>query len=210
MRDKHTNRWRKLMLLGIVVVNLCLYGAVFLMSKQVWPSKSAPELTAGQALELPAAYEQAQALALSWQPDAQLTGATTSWQLAAGDRLTLNRSAWSFSFYSPATRQIQVVTVDQNGAQAGRRQSVAIAPQHVKPDWSLGSDSMLLTFLSYGGQDFIGAHPAANVHLQLKGEAGRSIWYITAVDPASRQSLMVGIDAHSRQVVLSKVDKGGG
>jgi hypothetical protein len=194
------SRRQKLMLLGVVVINLCLYGMVFLMRGQGGPARNEPWSVVGKPLELQAAYEQA--LALSWQSDAQLVGATTSWQLAAGDRLTLHRPAWSFSFYSPAARQVQTVIVDQHGAQAGHRQSVSVAPQRAAPDWRLDSDDLLLTFLSYGGEDFISAHPSANVHLQLKGEeTGRSTWYIIAVDPVARQSLIVGVDARSREIV---------
>ena len=199
-----SGRWQKLMLMGILVVNLCLYGMVFVWARAGRSSSKAPQLTAGESLELSDAHRQSLALALSWQPDAQLVGATASWQLAAGERLTLGRPAWSFSFYSPSTRQIQVVTVDQSGAQAGPRQRVDTAPQHVSLDWSLDGDDLLLTFLSHGGKEFIGAHPKANIHLQLKGENKvRSTWYVIAVDPAARQSLIVGIDALSRQVVTS-------
>jgi hypothetical protein len=199
------SRWQKLMLLGMVAVNLCLFGAMFLISREGGTAPSEPELTVAEPLEFQTAYQQALALASGWQPDVQLVGATTSWQLASGDRLTLHRQAWSFSFYSPVTRRIQMVTVDRNGARAGRQQSVSVAPRTVEPDWQLDSDDLLLTFLGYGGADFIGAHPSANVHLQLKGEGtGRSIWFITAVDPATRQTLVVPVDAHSRTVVLSE------
>jgi hypothetical protein len=79
------------------------------------------------------------------------------------------------------------------------------------PDWDLGSDELLLTFLSLGGREFISHHPRANVHLQLKGEDGRqAVWYVTAVDPVVSESLTVGIDAISRQVVVSDGSTGGG
>jgi hypothetical protein len=199
-----SGRWQKLMLVGILVVNLCLYGMVFVWARGGRSSSKAPQLTAGESLELSEAHRQSLALALSWQPDVQLVGATASWQLASGERLTLSRPAWSFSFYSPSTRQIQIVTVDRNGAQAGPLQRVDTAPQYVSLDWNLDGDDLLLTFLSHGGNEFIGAHPKANIHLQLKGEdQARSTWYVIAVDPAARQSLIVGIDALSRQVVMS-------
>jgi hypothetical protein len=199
------------MIVGVFLVNLCLYGGMFLLANGVSATTSAPKLTTGQKLELRAAHAQALAVALSWQPDAELVGATTSWRLAGGDRLTLHRPAWSFSFYSPAARQVQVVTVNQQGAQAGPQQAVDMPPQRAGLDWHLDSDDLLLTFLSYGGQAFINAHPSANIHVQLKGEGiGRSTWYITAIDPVTRQSLLVGVDALSRQVVLNATDKGGG
>lgn len=201
--------WQKLLLLGLVVVNLGLYGAVILFARGTPSASDAPRLTVGESLDLSTAHEQSLALALSLLPDAQLVGATGSWQLASGDQLTWQRPAWSFSFYSPSTRWLQVVTVDQRGAQAGPRQRVDVAPHHAMLDWSLESDDLLLTFLSHGGEEFIGAHPEANIHMQLKGEdIARSVWYIAAIDPVARQSFVVGVDALSREVV--QVDEGGG
>jgi hypothetical protein len=127
--------------------------------------------------------------------------------VANGERLTLQRSAWSFQFFSPYTGRIQMVNVDGQGAQAGPQQVVRIAPVQVVPDWGVDSDELVLTFLSYGGKGFIGAHPRANVHLQLKaGEDARPMWYVTAVDPVLREAHMVSIDARTRQVVMTEVD----
>lgn len=205
------SRQQVLILLGLALVNLCLYGGIWLSSQRSTPVRRPPALMAVEPLELRAAYEQAQALALAWQLDAQLSGVTTSWQLSSGDQLTMHRPAWSFSFYSPGARQVQVVAVDQRGAQAALQGPVDVAPQHVEPDWNLDSQDLLVTFLSYGGEAFLSAHPRANIHLQLKGEgAGRSIWYVTAVDPVARQTVIVGVDARSRQVVLTKTSNGGG
>jgi len=192
-------------------VNLCLYSGLFLLGHNEPAASAPPRLSVGAAIELQEAYKQALALALAWQPDVQLFGVTTAWQLASGDQLTLGRPAWSFSFYSPATRQAQTVIVDGNDAQAGRQQTLATAPQHVVPDWSLGSDELLLTFLSYGGEAFIGHHPQANIHLALTREKdGHAIWYITAVDPVTRQTLMVGLDAQTREIVVNTGNAGGG
>jgi hypothetical protein len=131
--------------------------------------------------------------------------------LASGDRLTLHRPAWSFSFYSSLARRIQIVIVDARGAQAGPQQSALKAPQSVVADWDLDSSDLLLTWLSYGGEAFVSAHPSANIHLQLRaGDAERSIWYIIGVDPVRHGSLVVGVDAQSRQVVLSETNGGEG
>ena len=205
------NSGKRLLYIIIIVVNVGLYGAVYVLSQQWSAARNEPRVVAStQTLTLGAAYRQALTLALGWQPDVQLSGATTTWALANGDRLTLSRSAWSFNFYSPAARQIQVVTVDRTGTQAGRRRSVSDAPQPVSSDWNLDSDDLLLTFLSYGGQAFLGDHPGANVHVWLEAkEDGRSVWYMTAVDPVTRQSLFIGMDARSRQIVMSENEKGG-
>ena len=206
------SRMQVLMVLGLVAINLFIYGAMWLLDRgtDTDPVNKPPAVVVGEPLELHGSYEKALALASSWQSDAQLVGATTAWQMAAGDQLSLRRPSWSFSFYSPAARQVKLVTVDQQGAQGGRQQPSATAPQGVNPDWRMGSEDLLLTFLSYGGQAFIDEHPNANIHFQLKTDgAERSIWYITCLDPVARQSLLVGVDAHSRQVILNETAGGG-
>lgn len=198
-----------LILLGLVLINLVIFGAMWLMSQGTDSVSRSPVLTMGEPLELHGSFEKAMALASNWHADAQLVGATTSWQMASGDQLTLHRPAWSFSFYSPAARQVKVVIVDERGAQGGRQQPTVTAPQSVNSDWSMGSDDLLLTFLSYGGQTFIDEHPNSNIHFQLKtDDAKRSIWYITCLDPVARQSLLMGVDALSRQVILNETAGG--
>jgi hypothetical protein len=199
-------RWQvwTLMILALLVVGI--YGALGLIFTR-HPDVPLPTVQAATTDEATLTLQRAQQQALleagSWQPDAQLVGATTSWRLTAGDRLTLSRPAWSFSFYSPAASQVQIVTVTQEGAQAGRTTPVNVAPVPVEANWSLDSSDLLLTFMACGGEDFLKSHSHVNIHFQLKSEdAGQSIWYMTAIDPVAQQSLTVGMDALSRQVVV--------
>jgi hypothetical protein len=68
----------------------------------------------------------------------------------------------------------------------------------------LTSDDLLLIFMAYGGEDFVCEHTRADLHLRLARQDGdRPVWYLSAVDPETRQSLVVGVDALSRQVVLT-------
>jgi hypothetical protein len=190
-------------IVGLLLVNLCLYGAFAALASCVRrsPSEPAPGVQGGRRLDLQTAHDQAQALAADWHADAELVGVTTSWQMAAGDRLTLYRPAWSFSFYAPGAKQSLVVTVDGAGAQAGRQVSMPSAPSRVEADWQMDSDELLLTLMAHGGEDFFKEHSQVNIHAQLKAqEAGRSLWYLTALDPVTRQSLTVTVDARTRQV----------
>lgn len=208
-KRKKRSRRKRVIVLGLVVINLAVFAALGMLATAPIPGAAPRVVSAGAALELQDAYQQALTFAWAWQADAYVTGVTTSWHLAAGDALTLERPAWSFRFYSPAMAQVQIVTVDGRGAQAGPLQPVRSAPQNVNPDWGLDSDDLLLIFMSYGGQAFMSAHPAANIHAQLKAEGpSRFTWYITAIDPASRQSLLVAVDALTRQVVLGEPNEG--
>jgi hypothetical protein len=86
-----------------------------------------------------------------------------------------------------------------------RQVSVSKAPVPVKADWSLGSDELLYTFMAHGGEAFVREHAHVNLHFYLSGQdAGRPIWYLSAIAPEARQSFVVGVDALSRQVILTR------
>jgi hypothetical protein len=95
------------------------------------------------------------------------------------------------------------MTVDRAGAQLVRRVPVRKAPVSVEADWSLGSEELLITFLAYGGEEFIREHAHANLHFRLSGQEGeRPTWYLSAIDPVARESFVVRVDALSRQASL--------
>lgn len=215
---KRFSRGQLNVLAALVIVTLGVYGAlaVFFARQKPVPTSIAVEPAGEGRLELGVAHEKAQAWAVGWQSDAQLVGAVTRWQLTGGDRLTSYWPSWSFSFYSPAAGQVQTLTVDQAGAQPVRQVSVGKAPVPVKADWSLDSDDLLSTFMAHGGDQFIREHAHVNLHLCLSGQdvgrpadtvrpadALRPIWYLSAIDPEARRSFVVGVDALSRQVVLT-------
>ena len=190
---------------GMCLVVILLYvvlGSLLLTKTGEAPAAVQVAQLARTSLSLQGAQQAAQDVAQSWQPDALLVGATTSWQLAAGERLTLSRTAWSFSFYSPLANKVQVVVADSDGAALLRRTRVNTAPQPVQADWSLDSDGLLLTFMANGGEEFLKFHSFANIHAQLKAvDAGRAVWILSAVDPVARESFTVSVDALSRQIV---------
>jgi hypothetical protein len=200
------SRGQLTVLVALVIVTLGIYGALtaFFARQKLVPTSIAVEPARDGRLELGVAHEKAQTWAVGWRSDAQLVGAVARWQLAGGDRLTPYRPSWSFSFYSPAAGQVQTITVDQAGAQPVRRVPVSKAPVPVEADWSLDGDDLLSTFMAYGGNEFMREHAHVNLHFRLSGQdAGRPIWYLSAIDPEARQSFVVGVDALSRQVVLT-------
>jgi len=197
-------RKQVLLLTGMGAAILVIYfalGALLLTRK---PAAGAVEFAqAAEPKVLATAYQQAADLAAGWQADAQLVSAGTSWQLASGDRLTLHRPTWTFSYYSPSAGQVQMITAGGEGAELSRRTRADKAPAPVTADWSLDSDDLLLTFMANGGEAFLKGHSFVNIHAQLRAdETGRSIWYLSAVDPVARESLTVGIDALSRQIIV--------
>lgn len=200
-------RQRVWLLIGLGVVVAFVYGvlAAALLGRRGRPVPTAPVTGMREALALSAAHEQALALAASWQADAQLVGVTTSWLLAAGDRLTMYRPAWSFRFFSAAAGQVQILTVNERGAQALQQIPIRGSPAAVEADWSLGSEDLMMTFLASGGEAFLQSHGQANIHFSLERDGeGRSMWSLIALDPAARESLIVGVDALSHEVVFVK------
>jgi len=201
-------------LLLLLAFNAVLIGGAAIINQRNKSARSSipPEKSIAMApsFSLRDAYGRAQQQALDWQPDIYLVSVTTSWRLGEQDDLTLYQSTWTFNFYSPKIAQLQTIVVDQQSAQPGRTRSVAAPPHRVEADWSVNSDDLLLTFLGYGGDEFVGNHSNVNIHIQLKGDdTGRSIWYVSALDPVARQSIIVAIDANSREVIFSDTNTGG-
>ncbi len=192
---------------ALIALNLCVYGvlAFFFFSPRARPEPITPVIESDPQLTLQQAHDQAISLALQWQADAQLVGVSTSWQLAGGDRLTLYRPTWSFSFFSPAQQQMQWIVVDRQSSYVVRTWAARAADLPVKADWSMDSNDLLLTFLAAGGDDFLKSHSLVNIHMHLQQDPNqdqnRSIWSITALDPQKQQSFTLHIDAISRAIL---------
>jgi hypothetical protein len=194
-------------LIGLGVVVAFVYGvlAAALLGRRGRPAPTTQVSAMREPLALSAAHERARATATTWKPDAQLVGVGTSWLLAAGDRLTMYRPAWTFRFHSPAADQIQILTVNERGAQALQQIPSRGSPAPVEADWTLGSEELMMTFLATGGEAFLQEHGQANIHFTLeRDQEGRSMWSLIALDPVARESLIVGVDALSREVVFVK------
>jgi hypothetical protein len=178
-----------------VLIALALRGRGAASSGPVQPAGPAP-------VALSEAQARAREWAAGWQADAQLVGVTGGWQLDGVDGARLYPSAWTFSYYSAGAGSVQIVTVEQDGTSALRQMPVPQRPVPVEADWGFVSEDMLLTFMAHGGQGFLDDHPQASLRAQLSGrEGGRSIWYLSAIDPAAGASLQVQIDALSREVL---------
>ena len=58
------------------------------------------------------AYAAAQNTAVAWQPDAQLFNAQATWpQGSTADELRQGKTSWGFTFYSPATASMALISV---------------------------------------------------------------------------------------------------
>jgi hypothetical protein len=148
---------------------------------------------------------------LRWQPDAHLVGAVARQQLREGAPTAPGALSWSFSFYSPAAGQAQIITANPAGVQPVRQVPVGKAPVPVETGWSLGREELLSIFEAHGGDEFVRGRPHVNLHFRLSGadrgrpaDTGRPVWTVSAIDPEARQSFSVAVDALSREVLLAE------
>jgi hypothetical protein len=150
-------------------------------------------------------YPAAEALALTWQPDAQLASTTATWPETAAD-LVGEPTDWVFRFYSPAQQGYYFVTVQPDGQAHGieHAQKVDLPPPTIPVDaWRVDSVEALATWLDHGGGAMLGTRPGIEVSAQLNvpAEGGEPTWAVVGFDPGSDDFLTVMIHADSGQVL---------
>jgi hypothetical protein len=143
-----------------------------------------------------AAATAARAVALAWQPDAQLYQLSAVWPQGAGAE-TLRRGAatWGVTFYSPAAGAAQLITVVEGSA-------VAVETTPFQPDgpladaanWRVDSDDAVAHLLDNGGDAFVRAAGVSTLTLTLTAD-GRLTWLMTLFAPGSGQALNMELDA---------------
>ncbi|MFQ5434699.1 MAG: hypothetical protein ACE5FD_07465 [Anaerolineae bacterium] len=132
------------------------------------------------------AYQQALSVAQNWQPDAQLSRVTASWQ--PQNKININglkdgRANWAFTFYSPTTHQTSIIAVNGNQAHQSRFDHPIHPPSLIHLDqWIIDSPVAIQTFLTYGGQEFLQNSPQASIHLKLAVNEQQTVeWQIIGV-----------------------------
>jgi hypothetical protein len=115
------------------------------------------------------AYPPAEEVARTWQPDAKLSIASSSWRSGATPQELLEgKTTWGFHFISPSASQSCIVSVVGGEAQVIESGSIPKAPVLLElSDWQVDSPQALSIFLDHGGRDFLAAHADADVHLHL-------------------------------------------
>jgi hypothetical protein len=186
-----------LVVLGVLV--LAVYGVLAIMVL-VLPGRG-PSAKAGFTAR--EAYSMAQQEAQAWQDDAQLVGATASWNSVQADQLLRQNASWGFTFLSPQARQVRIVSVGQESAQGV--QTINATPRTLALDpasWQVDSPQALTLFLDNGGREFLAQHPAATVTLRLGREQGaeRSAWLAFGLDSSDRSSMTLQVDATTGEV----------
>lgn len=147
-------------------------------------------------------YPRADQSARSWQGDAQLVSATSSWSFAQVDDFS-EPVDWTYQFYSPGTQQLYVVSVGETEATTIVSSLSPYELPTVSIDrWSVDSNQALGTWLDYGGAQFLGKHSIVNVSARLRHNAqGGLEWSVAGLDADNEAVHMVRVDAASGQVI---------
>jgi hypothetical protein len=150
-------------------------------------------------------YPAAEALALTWQPDAQLASTTATWPEAAADSVG-EPTEWVFRFYSPSQRGYYFVSIQPDGQAQGieHARKVDLPPPVIPVDaWRVDSVEALATWLDHGGGAMLetGSGIEVSAQLNVPTEGGEPTWAVVGFDTGSNDYLTVMIHADSGQVL---------
>jgi hypothetical protein len=149
-------------------------------------------------------YPAAMAEAQSWQPEAQLVSATASWANVEAEEDLEEAATWGFSFLSPETRQVRVVSVTKDGAQHAHTEDATAKTRAIDVTaWQVDSKQLLSLFLDNGGRDFLNRHPGATITLRvgLEADGDKLVWYAMGIHSADRATIVVGVDATTGELL---------
>lgn len=153
------------------------------------------------------AYASALAEAVVWQQDAQLLNATATFsQGATPEQLIDGENAWSFTFYSPATSQIALISVvDENVNVLSTNTYTAQGNLLSAETWNIDSTEAVKQVLQEGGREFIasGANPTLTMALYIDDQDGngRVEWEASLVSLLTGNAFMVRIDATTGEIL---------
>ena len=200
----------KLLLVILGIMLIAVYGtlAVLILA---FSDRGAPESTPqeeGSELASTAtamnAYPAALSEAQNWQTDAQLVSVTASWANVSSETDLIEEAPWGFTFFSPQTRLVAVVSVSAHGAAVAQTSSATAKTRPFEPAaWQVDSTDVLKLFLNNGGRAFVTEHPGATVSLRggLEESGARLVWYAIGLHSGDRATLVVAIDATSGDVL---------
>ena len=196
-------------LTALVVLVLAIYGGLLFVVTRGGGAKvesAVPRPTPPwKVLTAQEAYRLAEEVARAWQPDAELSNASSSWRGGATPQELLEgKTTWGFHFISPSTSQFCIVSVVGDEARVIESDSIPRVPVLLAlADWHVDSPQALNVFLDQGGRDFLAAHAGADVHLHLltRIENETLLWLASGLSPDDGVAHTVSINAVTGAVV---------
>jgi hypothetical protein len=140
----------------------------------------------------------AEAAARQWAADALLVNTRTTWPPESS--LRPDEANWDFVFYSP--RQTAVALIVVREGQASVLSTNAASQSYTAGDleqWQVDSPAALETVLANGGRGFREDGPETSVLLTFN--AAEMAWVATLINTATRQTLIIRVDASNGQVM---------
>lgn len=153
------------------------------------------------------AYAAAQNEAIRWQGDAQLLNATATFsQGASPEQLIDGETAWSFTFYSPATSQVALISVVEDTAKlVSTNTHNQQNPVLDATSWNIDSGDAIQQLLHEGGRAFIesGANPTLTMVLYADDQEGngRLEWEAALVSLLTGNAVIIRMDATSGELL---------
>jgi hypothetical protein len=169
-------------LVGLILVLYRPFGeeaAEGEIAPQHLPAALAGEVTAKGV------YAVAMEEARSWQPDGQLAIVAAHWRTR--ERRWPTNVTWMFQFYSPSTRRLAVIMVDEGRARLLRESPAPYSlPTIDQEQWQVDSLAALDAWWDAGGGTFVSLNPELDLTAQLRPvqdtQAGdRLVWSVVGV-----------------------------
>jgi len=183
VRDRGAIRWA--VVIGLALLVAVVLAALVLQRPQGAAGGPPPGLPVGSTGGATArqAYPLAVEAAQAWQPDGRLAVASANWRYHHGR--WPDQVGWTFQFYSPATRRIALVAVEEGRAQLLREAlSPYPLPTFDEADWRVDSPEALEVWWGAGGESFMARHSEVGLAAQLRpaeGGEGRPVWTVTGL-----------------------------
>ncbi len=144
-------------------------------------------------------YAVAQRRVLGWQNDAALLSSSATW--APGSTLQeilSGQVAWGFTFYSPASNLVAIVSVADNAAAFVNQQpaSATLTPLPVS-GWRIDSDDVIQALFDNGGREFLQREGDSTLTITLtyNPTASRVEWFVSLIAQRSGHSLTMLVNA---------------
>ena len=195
----------------LIVVILLLVVTLLLLLWNLAPLVGADSRTGSQPrvtlrgvtsnISLVDAHARAEKRAAAWSPDAYLVRAEAAWYLAPGQvEMTVPPVAWAFSYFSRATASLAGVVIDDDITLWVPPFEIPMVPTPLGDGVpAYGVDTAWLSFRAAGGDDFVQAHPEAQISFRLQQSEGRPVWSVSA--HADGEFMDIRLDAVSGAVL---------
>jgi hypothetical protein len=195
----------RIVILILAVLLIAVYGTLAVLVLAMGGTDSEAQADEPRTMETakdtyPAAVSEAQ----SWQDEAQLVSATASWSNVQTEEDLQQTVEWGFTFLSPQTRQVRVVSVTPDGAEHVQTADATAKTRGVQVSaWRVDSEQVLSLFLDNGGRDFLAQYPGTTITLRvgLEEDSERLVWYAMGIYSPERATIVVAVDATTGELL---------